>query len=595
MMNSEKIIKLRKKFSRGTTRLIQGAPAKQANKNEVYQKCGTPSNDASSSRRNDKDSSRKIKKKLKSNEDVELGVSKKERKVQSGGALVKQGSGRLKGADESQKQKRKSRERKSDQIINIKNSTSTPKHERSVKHISSKRKKEKPKEQKDRILPTPPREIEKKDSAQKSPAPGSSPPDGCPVAEMASGRARKNSDEDAATGKKHSSDNEQPSTPCERETASIPIPQEVAATAFKVRDNDEDNREENEFTDVEADRPYNVGSDKVMLQPPAQLKLGTCVYEIVHGSVAGDYGSCIIKNVKLNEYCVLRYESASAKVKRLKTECTVLVLAAAGKRRHMLRLLMRGSMDDIHLKYLLTEGIGPALPDVLHQLGTRCFSQPTAFKLSLETIEAIEDLHRIGLIHRDIKPSAFSVGMTNQACRVYMTHFGLAKKYRSISDLKLIAPRKSVPFMGTVKYASRAVHKRGERSRRDDMESWLFVIVEFFCAKSLPWRKVADKTRVLERKQIFMTEAGIATAVSSSPRLPKEIKTITMHISALDFESGPDYHVYRKVLRDGMEHRRIWNNDPFEWEVDEPSQIRLINGSSRREDTVDSTQQQSDV
>uniref|UniRef100_A0A7E4WD71 Uncharacterized protein n=1 Tax=Panagrellus redivivus TaxID=6233 RepID=A0A7E4WD71_PANRE len=47
---------------------------------------------------------------------------------------------------------------------------------------------------------------------------------------------------------------------------------QALATAIKMRNNDEDNREQTGFTDIEADRPYNLGSDKVMLQPPAQLE-----------------------------------------------------------------------------------------------------------------------------------------------------------------------------------------------------------------------------------------------------------------------------------------------------------------------------------
>lgn len=54
-------------------------------------------------------------------------------------------------------------------------------------------------------------------------------------------------------------------------------------------------------------------------------------------------------------------------------------------------------------------------------------------------------------------------------------------------DLRL--PRISAPFRGTTRYASIAALKHAEQSRKDDVESWLYVVVEW-TAGSLPWRKL---------------------------------------------------------------------------------------------------------
>lgn len=59
------------------------------------------------------------------------------------------------------------------------------------------------------------------------------------------------------------------------------------------------------------------------------------------------------------------------------------------------------------------------------------FSMGTSLKAALQCLIAIEDLHRIGFLHRDIKPGNYCIGLreTNESHVIFMLDFGLCRKY----------------------------------------------------------------------------------------------------------------------------------------------------------------------
>ena len=66
-----------------------------------------------------------------------------------------------------------------------------------------------------------------------------------------------------------------------------------------------------------------------------------------------------------------------------------------------------------------------------------------------------------------------------------MLDFGMCRKFLK-SDGTHRRPRDRLGFRGTVRFASPACHKEEELSRRDDLWSWLFMIVDVSVGK-LPW------------------------------------------------------------------------------------------------------------
>lgn len=105
-------------------------------------------------------------------------------------------------------------------------------------------------------------------------------------------------------------------------------------------------------------------------------------------------------------------------------------------------------------------------------------------------LEGIQQVHDKGFIHRDIKASNFLLGDDN---RVVLADFGLAKVHLNQRNGKPLSPRDQVDFRGTISFASLNAHYCKELSRRDDLWSWYFVLLDFY-GESLRWRKERDNT-----------------------------------------------------------------------------------------------------
>ena len=116
-------------------------------------------------------------------------------------------------------------------------------------------------------------------------------------------------------------------------------------------------------------------------------------------------------------------------------------------------------------------------------------------------LDSIENVHSRGFIHRDIKPSNFCIGKFNDNSKIYIVDFGLAKKH--LQNGIPMPQRRHADFRGTITYASINAHLKKDLSRRDDLWSFYFVILDFFDA-NIPWKQYQDKDTVMNIKQKCM-------------------------------------------------------------------------------------------
>jgi len=158
--------------------------------------------------------------------------------------------------------------------------------------------------------------------------------------------------------------------------------------------------------------------------------------------------------------------------------------------------------------------------------------------ISMQIIERIKWVHSRNIIHRDIKPDNFLVGLEDPDI-IYLIDFGLSKKYKSSTTGKHINFFEVKKFTGSVSFASVNALKFKEQSRRDDLESICYMII-YLMKGSLPWQKI----KVNNKKESYMKMGFYKKNIKPEKlceNLPREMIDFVNYVKKLQFEEEPDY------------------------------------------------------
>ena len=195
--------------------------------------------------------------------------------------------------------------------------------------------------------------------------------------------------------------------------------------------------------------------------------------------------------------------------------------------------------------FMLFELLGPSLED-LFDLCQQKFSLKTILQLGDQIISRIEFLHSRYLIHRDVKPNNFLIGLFQKKNIIYICDFGLAKFYKDPHNGKHIPYKDGKSQIGTVRYCSINSHLGIEQSRRDDLESLFYTLI-YFCNGFLPWQGIKAKNKN-EKNQLIL-EKKISTSINEiCKNLPNEFATLFNYIKNLKFEDKPNYLYLKELL-----------------------------------------------
>ena len=104
------------------------------------------------------------------------------------------------------------------------------------------------------------------------------------------------------------------------------------------------------------------------------------------------------------------------------------------------------------------------------------------------SLQCLQALHQLGYLYRDVKPANFMLKnqeLLNSKGRLYLIDLGLCKQFMRPDTGEHIKMKTNKKMIGTPVFCSINTHKGIENSRRDDLESWVYMIV--YLVKKLPW------------------------------------------------------------------------------------------------------------
>ncbi len=187
---------------------------------------------------------------------------------------------------------------------------------------------------------------------------------------------------------------------------------------------------------------------------------------------------------------------------------------------------------------MATDMLGPNLEDLFNLCG-RKFSLKTVLMIADASLSLIEYIHENHVIHRDVKPENFCVGLKNNSHLIHIIDFGLSYKYRdSITHCHMVY-KENKPLIGTARYMSVNCHMGIEASRRDDLESLAYLLI-YFMNGSLPWQGIDSPNRLEKYEKIG--DKKMKTPVEIYARgLPEEFSLFLNYSRCLMFDEKPDY------------------------------------------------------
>jgi serine/threonine protein kinase len=257
-------------------------------------------------------------------------------------------------------------------------------------------------------------------------------------------------------------------------------------------------------------------------------------YELIEKLNEGSFGQVFkAKHVRTGDLVAIKIERKSDTGKTcssLKNEAKIYQYLS--KEPGFTSLKWFGSNTDF--SYLVIDLLVCSLTNLIKMKGSLPLT--IILKLGIQMLKRIQTLHGKYLLHRDIKPDNFMLGQNKQ---LYIIDFGLCKRYDHAGQHieKTCNPNKSI--VGSINFVSLNVHKGIEPSRRDDIESCIYVIVYLLLNGELPWIKEKDIKKIVYLKEQLTNE---------QPFIKPFIKDMLVNARQIAFHSEPDYTLFINIL-----------------------------------------------
>jgi serine/threonine protein kinase len=243
-------------------------------------------------------------------------------------------------------------------------------------------------------------------------------------------------------------------------------------------------------------------------------------------------------------------------------------------------------IEEENYSIMIMELLGKSLETIMKESDEKKFSLKTLGLLGQEIIPIFKFIHDKNIIHRDIKPDNISVGY-DDPCQIYFLDFGLAKKYRS-SRTHIHNPMTKHPKLtGTARYASINALSGWEQSRRDDLESFGYVLAYLYKG-GLPWMGMHAKTKEEKYAKILNIKKNMETE-KLLKHGPNELIEYINYCKQMEYEQDPDYDYLTNLFKNMIFINLKETIDyKFDWVTEEQARLHMKLTGKSLENSINS-------
>ena len=187
--------------------------------------------------------------------------------------------------------------------------------------------------------------------------------------------------------------------------------------------------------------------------------------------------------------------------------------------------------------YMVINLLGESLQSLKER--KHSFSLKLVLQIGIQIICLLKMIHDKGIVHRDIKPDNFLLGLNNKNNKIYLIDFGFCKTF--LNDNKHIEIKRTKSLIGSNNFASVNSHEFNELSRRDDLESLGYMLIYFYFG-NLIWKDYSDNEMIKIMKNHIVSDENV----------PKILIQYFKIIKCLEFKETPNYNLLINIFKDEL-------------------------------------------